>query len=130
MFSSLQHGIQVWTPIDDPKEEKTEVPKLPSFAKVCNICGMLHKSPNGFRNHMSVHKESTEVYGNKYDCPKCKYPTISECKLRYHMTKAHQMTNSNICSICDYVGSRRSLYEKHMLNKVIFIKQRLLVILI
>lgn len=85
----------------------------------CRVCGSIYTTSHGFRKHLQAHKKSSEL-GGKYDCPKCKYPTASEGKLRYHLTKAHLETNKNTCSICGYVGSRRWVYDKHMKEKVLF----------
>ncbi|CAL8109923.1 unnamed protein product [Orchesella dallaii] len=82
----------------------------------CRLCKSVYKTFGGFRRHVDDHNESKSRFKNKFDCPKCNHPNLSEEKLRRHLTKVHE-TVKNTCSICGKVSQRRGHHEKHMLKK-------------
>lgn len=103
---------------DDSDDSEEEVEERPKSKYSCNICGTVYKGRLGYRRHVQAHKLSTQLHKHKYDCPECKYPALSEFKLKFHLSQKHNSKENNTCAVCGFQGERRYLYEKHMLQKV------------
>lgn len=82
----------------------------------CEFCECVYESLYAYRRHLVAH-ENSNLLRNKFDCPQCKYPALSEEKLRRHIVKKHE-SQKNTCQICGHFSSKRCLHERHMLTEV------------